>query len=119
MDEHDNKTGSQKQGGWTPGPWTTTFSFPGLTPGIGDTWQIDADGHAVCTTQFCYASGTEANARLIAAAPDLYEALAEYDLAFSEFDPESAKSRSRMRMAVIKARSALSRANPSTDQGEG
>ena len=55
----------------TSGPWTATFSFPGLTPGIGDTWQIDCEGHAVCTTQFCYAPNTEANARLIAAAPDL------------------------------------------------
>jgi hypothetical protein len=56
-----------------PGPWGASFSFPGRD-GIGDVWQIDADGHAVCTTQFCYAPHTEANARLIAAAPDLLEA---------------------------------------------
>jgi len=61
----------------TSGPWTATFSFPGLTPGIGDTWQIDCEGHAVCTTQFCYAPNTEANARLIAAAPDLLRELEE------------------------------------------
>ena len=60
--------------GQTPGPWEANFSFPGRD-GIGDVWQIDADGHAVCTTQFCYAPNTEANARLIAAAPDLLEAL--------------------------------------------
>ena len=63
--------------GYTPGPWKAKFSFPGLNPGIGDTWQIDCDGHAVCTTQFCYAPDTEANARLIAAAPCLLAALRE------------------------------------------
>lgn len=59
-----------------PGLWGASFSFPGRD-GIGDVWQIDADGHAVCTTQFCYAPHTEANARLIAAAPELLEALRE------------------------------------------
>lgn len=58
----------------TPGPWEANFSFPGQD-GIGDVWQIDAFCHAVCTTQFCYAPNTEANARLLAAAPELLEAL--------------------------------------------
>lgn len=56
----------------TPGPWEANFSFPGLN-GIGDVWQIDADGHAVCTTQFCYAPNTEANARLIALSPEMFD----------------------------------------------
>lgn len=58
-----------------PGPWTASFSFHGMKPGIGDVWQIDCEDHAVCTTRFCYAPNTEANARLIAAAPELLHAL--------------------------------------------
>lgn len=56
----------------TPGPWEANFSFPGRD-GIGDVWQIDAEHDAVCTTQFCYAPNTEANARLIAAAPCMFD----------------------------------------------
>lgn len=67
----------------TPGPWEASFSFPGRD-GIGDVWQIDADSHAVCTTQFCYAPNTEANARLIAAAPDLLEAVQKLKMAFGD-----------------------------------
>ena len=75
QDTHATPSTQPTPGGHTTGPWTATFSFPGLTPGIGDTWQIDSDGHAVCTTQFCYAPNTEANARLIASAPELLEAV--------------------------------------------
>lgn len=59
---------------WTPGPWHATWN--------GTCWQLDASPDAVATTQFCYAPETEANARLIAAAPELYAALddAEVDL---------------------------------------
>lgn len=52
---------------WTPGPWRAYDN--------GTCWQIDAEAHAVATTQFCYARETAANARLIAAAPEVYEAL--------------------------------------------
>ncbi len=54
----------------TPGPWTADLNFVGER-GCPDVWQINAEHHAICTTQFCYAQETAANARLIAAAPDL------------------------------------------------
>jgi len=37
-------------------------------------------------------------------------ALKEFDAAFAEFDPDSFKSRSRMRIAVVKARSVIAAA---------
>jgi hypothetical protein len=52
---------------WTPGPWSATKH--------GDIWQIDAATDAVVTTAFCYAPQTEANARLVALSPRLYDAL--------------------------------------------
>jgi hypothetical protein len=59
----------------TPGPWAAILTIPSSGWGEPDVWQIEAHGHAVCTSQDCFATGTEANARLIAAAPDLLEAL--------------------------------------------
>lgn len=97
----------------TPGPWEANFSFPGRD-GIGDVWQIDADGHAVCTTQFCYAPNTEANALLIAAAPDLLEAL-EAVLNTSGARPsgyhaiEYSKAVAQAENAIIKARATSDR----------
>lgn len=58
----------------TPGPWTAHKTIE-AHDGMPECWQIDAEHDAVCTTQFCYAPNTEANARLIAAAPDLLDAL--------------------------------------------
>jgi hypothetical protein len=59
--------------GFTPGPWHADF---------GETFRIrEGDGSSVAYTQFVHLRGrrdTEeatANARLIAAAPELYEAL--------------------------------------------
>lgn len=51
----------------TPGPWKASFN--------GTCWQIDASMDAVATTQFCYAEEAEANANLLASAPDLLAAL--------------------------------------------
>lgn len=62
-------THSPKQTPWTPGPWTATLTIA-EHDGMPACWQIDAEYHAICTTQFCYAQETEANAHLIAAAPD-------------------------------------------------
>ena len=61
---------------WTAGPWTATETIR-AHDGFPACWQIDAEYHAVCTTQFCYSQETEANARLIAASPDMAEAIAE------------------------------------------
>ena len=38
-------------------------------------FQINAEMHAICTNLFCYADEWKANAKLIAAAPDLLDAL--------------------------------------------
>ena len=38
-------------------------------------WQITDGQDAICCNQFCCASDSEGNANLIAAAPELYEAL--------------------------------------------
>lgn len=58
----------------TPGPWSAHKTIE-AHDGMPECWQIDAQHDAVCTTQFCYAPNTAANARLIAAAPELLEAL--------------------------------------------
>ncbi|MEN5176357.1 hypothetical protein [Brevundimonas diminuta] len=58
----------------TPVRWTAHKTIE-AHDGMPECWQIDADHDAVCTTQFCYAPNTEANARLIASAPDLLVAL--------------------------------------------
>ncbi len=64
----------------TPGPWTIstdTKSQHGLA--WGGYWQIDGEYDAVACNQYCYANTkpevSAANARLIAAAPELLEAL--------------------------------------------
>lgn len=94
----------------TPGPWEANFSFPGRD-GIGDVWQIDADGHAVCTTQFCYAPNTEANARLIAAAPDLLRSGARLQAARKAHKlAPSAENLSRVRIASDAFDAAIARA---------
>jgi hypothetical protein len=63
---------------FTPGPWTAEQYHD-------NEWQIDAARDAVATTAFCFAPESTANARLIAAAPELYEAarlfVEEYDAA--------------------------------------
>ena len=55
----------------TPGPWRRNIENTVCN-------QIDGEHHAICTDQFCYApeeqqdANAEANARLIAAAPDMH-----------------------------------------------
>ena len=68
----------------TPGPWTVTKGRKGHGEEWGGYWQIDAEYDAVACNQFCYAGArnaevSEANARLIAAAPELAEALQAID----------------------------------------
>lgn len=65
----------------TPGPWVVSYADnPKHGFSWGGYWQIDAQYDAVACNQFCYAGNnkpdvSEANARLIAAAPDLLEML--------------------------------------------
>ncbi len=69
----------------TPGRWTAHKTIE-AHDGMPECWQIDAEHDAVCTTQFCYAPNTEANARLIAAAPDLLEACVEAAKTFRRYE---------------------------------
>ncbi|WP_286951479.1 MULTISPECIES: hypothetical protein [Brevundimonas] len=62
----------------TPGPWEAHKTIE-AHDGMPECWQIDAEHDAVCTTQFCYAPNTEANARLIASAPDHHAVALELD----------------------------------------
>ena len=55
----------------TPGPWTIKKKFTGNNEFRG--WQVHADDRAI-TTLWTSAQPDEANARLIAAAPDLLAA---------------------------------------------
>lgn len=54
--------------GHTPGPWVAEY---GDTPyaEIGESWVVDAESGSVCTVDSA-TENREANARLIAAAPD-------------------------------------------------
>ncbi|MCP1765031.1 hypothetical protein [Bradyrhizobium japonicum] len=95
----------------TPGPWTVHHSMRDCVTfegrhGTENLFLENLDGY--------YACQSEADARLIAAAPDLVEALQEYDDAFTEFNAEDKDSRTRMRQAVIKARTAIAKAKGGT-----
>lgn len=58
----------------TPGPWQIEFGHTQTASGI-QYWQVTDGADAICCNQFCYTGDAEVNARLIAAAPDLLEAL--------------------------------------------
>ena len=101
----------------TPGPW---FLDTSADVDLPDHVGISADKHGLLAQVVWkmeyeeHSPECEANARLIVSAPDLLESLKEYDDAFTEFDPTSKESRTRMRLAVVKARAALSRATGET-----
>ena len=86
---------------WTPGPWVQ-FIYDGLLsilpagrPGeVAQVWVEDGLPNA------------EANARLIAAAPELYAALSDlvYAIACNELMPESVSYLREARAALAKAR---------------
>jgi hypothetical protein len=67
----------------TPGPWAVSYADnPNHGSSWGGYWQIDDQYDAVACNQSCFAGinkpdVSEANARLLAAAPDLLEALQE------------------------------------------
>lgn len=61
----------------TPGPWMAVLDIERKY------FQIETGMHAICTNSSCYEPFNEGNARLIASAPELLEALigliSEYD----------------------------------------
>lgn len=83
----------------TPGPW---YAESGHEQQNGQLyWQVTDGNDAIMQNQFCWCHGSqEANARIIAAAPDLLEAL---DRAVAEFDSNT-DWRMVARAAIAKAR---------------
>jgi len=75
----------------TPGPWTAVKGDHGES--WGGYWQIDAEFDAVACNQFCHAGArdqavSEANAHLIAAAPNLLSALERLDADWTKTFPD-------------------------------
>ena len=62
----------------TPGPWQVEFGHTQQLSG-SVYWQVHDGSDAIACNQFCWAGNAEANARLIAAAPDLLDALMSAD----------------------------------------
>lgn len=65
--------------GFTKGPWNVEEGYIQRDSGGIQYWQITDDQDAICCNAFCYAGFdpkvNSANAHLLAAAPDLFEAL--------------------------------------------
>lgn len=86
----------------TPGPWQATGAEP--ADGVDCWWLIGADRRDIGTINGGQGDATpQANARLIAAAPDLFDAL-EGMLEMHGSDIEEAAARQKARAAIAKAR---------------
>lgn len=83
----------------TLGPWNIEYGHVQTASGV-KYWQVTDGSDAICCNQFCYAGDSEANASLIAAAPDLLALAYQYrdDL----HHPPTPDSRER-RLAAIEA----------------
>ena len=84
----------------TPGPW---YAESGHEQRNGQLyWQVTDGNDAIMQNQFCWCQGDqEANARLIAAAPDLLEAL---EMALVWLDYEGKYDVQGIRASIAKAR---------------
>jgi len=84
----------------TPGPW---YAESGHEQRNGQLyWQVTDGNDAIMQNQFCWCQGSqEANARLIAAAPDLLKAL---EIALVWLDYEGKYDVQGIRSAIAKAR---------------
>lgn len=100
---------------WTKGPWIVGKSQD------NDIHCVDAKNDKGHTIELCEVWGTErdtqetkesmANARLMASAPDLYEALAELDEAYCRAGGDLTRAeRMEDRQRLIAARAALAKA---------
>lgn len=85
----------------TPGPWNVDYSGPARIAIVGAGDRI----LAFCNLQCEDGDMDEANARLIAAAPDMLEALEEFDQWATTF-PALSKAAG---FAILKARAAIAK----------
>ncbi|MGV6475403.1 hypothetical protein [Azotobacter vinelandii] len=93
----------------TPGNWVARGTLgPASNPHISGPWVIEADGKRIATLRLLGGPEQELDARLMAAAPDLLEALEgllrqveAYDLPLS--DPERIAARAAIRKATGQA----------------
>lgn len=95
--------------GHTPGPWTVEDGHTQRDSGGIRYWQITDGQDAIACNQFCYAGSSPevnaANARLIAAAPDLLAALEMMIADFADYPASE-----RPCLAFDRARAAIARA---------
>lgn len=103
--------------GWTAGPWeyypaTNYLGFAiaplGTLPTLAAVERPRGNANTLNVTAFNFPGETEANARLIAAAPDLYEALDRLVTKYGFHDDGTPKDWTEYQ----DARAALLRANP-------
>lgn len=80
----------------TPGPWSLRPS------GVPRTWVVSAGNYVIA-----FVGGYEADARLIAAAPEMYEALTSlreyFEVLVAEHPPEAIQPVARLRIGLAKA----------------
>lgn len=89
---------------FTPGPWTATGSEMSAT-----VWVADIKNRRVCSVKRC--DNDFDNAKLIAAAPDLYAALQACVESFQSVKPQGQPTDSIIGTAEMKARAALAKVN--------
>lgn len=106
---------------FTPGPWTLCRTTDG---GKTVAFHVAADPHGSLHPVVEYREGKvrapeeiEANARLISAAPELYEALKELAAAYDNYDGGSI-SEKRISRAIEAADAALTKARGDVNRGD-
>jgi len=98
----------------TPGPWHWEADEVKGDPTGRVRYQVTALGKTVTRVYYSSFEGgptnAEADAKLIAAAPELLEALRKFRDQFDAFDPSSKASRHAMRMTLIDCDAAIAKA---------
>ena len=96
----------------TPGPWEIERYSDGLIQIVGDLKVIsDDEEHFTTVVEQISATNEEANARLIAAAPDLLEALKDLaDDISDRFDMDSPSTNPGIKHCIAAARYAIRKA---------
>lgn len=92
---------------WTPGPWISREHPEGLAGVSLPTGRMVARCEGMFGRQHVASSEWQANARLIAAAPELYEALAEV---VAKFDVSDDATERNTPLGIMNARAALAKA---------